>query len=31
LNYQTGVNKNDKPFQASFPYLATPWSGKETN
>ncbi len=31
LTYQTGVTKNDKPFQTSFPYLATPWSGKETN
>jgi hypothetical protein len=31
LTYQTGVNKNDKPFQPTFPYLAAPWSGKETN
>ncbi len=30
LTYQTGVEKNDKPFQSSFPYLAAPWSGKET-
>ena len=29
LTYQTGVEKNDKPFQSSFPYLAAPWSGKE--
>ncbi|MCC7506034.1 MAG: DUF4331 domain-containing protein [Saprospiraceae bacterium] len=31
LSYQTGVNANDKPFQASFPYLAAPWRGTETN
>ncbi|MDO8368767.1 MAG: DUF4331 domain-containing protein [Saprospiraceae bacterium] len=31
LTYQTGVEKNDKPFQGSFPYLAAPWSGKETD
>ncbi len=30
LTYQTGVNHNDKAFQPSFPYLAAPWSGKET-
>lgn len=24
-----GVNANDAPFTASFPYLATPWSGHE--
>jgi hypothetical protein len=30
LTYDTGVGKNDKPFQASFPYLAAPWSGSET-
>ena len=27
LSYNTGVGKNDKPFQTSFPYLAAPWSG----
>jgi Domain of unknown function (DUF4331) len=27
LSYNTGVGKNDKPFQATFPYLAAPWSG----
>ncbi len=27
LGYRTGVNKNDKPFQATFPYLAEPWRG----
>ena len=31
LSYNTGVNANDKPFQASFPYLAAPWRGTETN
>jgi len=31
LTYDTGVSKNDKAFKTSFPYLATPWSGKETN
>jgi len=31
LSYQTGVNANDKPFLASFPYLAAPWRGTETN
>jgi len=29
LTYRTGVNKNDKPFQSGFPYLAMPWSGTE--
>jgi len=27
LSYNTGVGKNDKPFQTTFPYLAAPWSG----
>jgi len=27
LTYATGVNENDLPFQASFPYLAAPHSG----
>ncbi len=31
LSYQTGVNENDRPFTATFPYLAAPWSGKETD
>ncbi len=31
LTYRTGVNKNDKPFQATFPYLAVPWRGTVTN
>lgn len=30
LTYDTGVGKNDRPFKSSFPYLATPWSGTET-
>lgn len=31
LSYTTGVNTNDRPFKSQFPYLATPWSGTETN
>jgi hypothetical protein len=31
LSYETGVSKNDRPFKTAFPYLATPWSGTETN
>ncbi|MCB9048232.1 MAG: DUF4331 domain-containing protein [Lewinellaceae bacterium] len=31
LAYSTGVTRNDKPFKASFPYLATPWRGTETD
>ena len=27
LTYTTGVEKNDRPFQTSFPYLAMPHSG----
>ncbi len=30
LSYKTGVNKNDKAFQTSFPYLAAPWRGTES-
>lgn len=30
LTYRTGVNGNDKPFKSSFPYVAAPWSGTET-
>lgn len=30
LTYDTGVSKNDKVFQNSFPYLAAPWGGTET-
>jgi hypothetical protein len=29
LTYSTGVEKNDKAFKTSFPYVATPWSGTE--
>jgi hypothetical protein len=31
LTYSTGVEKNDKPFKTSFPYVATPWQGTEAN
>ena len=30
LTYTTRVETNDKEFKASFPYVATPWSGTET-
>ncbi len=30
LTYRTGVNGNDKPFKSSFPYVAAPWGGTET-
>ncbi len=29
LSYRTGVDKNDKPFKSSFPYVASPWRGTE--
>ena len=29
LTFTTGVDKNDKPFQKTFPYMAMPWSGTE--
>jgi len=29
LSYTTGVEKNDRPFQKTFPYVAMPWSGTE--
>jgi hypothetical protein len=29
LTYRTGVNKNDKTFKTSFPYVASPWRGTE--
>lgn len=29
LSYSTGVEKNDRPFQKTFPYVAMPWSGNE--
>ncbi len=31
LTYETGIGQNDKPFKDAFPYLATPWSGTETD
>ena len=31
LTYRTGVNKNDRAFQSTFPYLAVPWRGTVTN
>ena len=27
LNFATGVERNDLPFSATFPYAATPWEG----
>ncbi|WP_207430167.1 DUF4331 family protein [Sabulibacter ruber] len=27
LSFTTGVEKNDKPFQTTFPYVAEPWNG----
>ncbi len=27
LTYRTGVNKNDREFRTTFPYVALPWSG----
>ncbi len=29
LSYTTGVEKNDRPFLKTFPYVAMPWSGTE--
>ncbi len=29
LNYSTGVEQNDATFKTQFPYLASPWVGKE--
>jgi len=31
LTYTTGVETNDTPFLSSFPYLAMPWRGTETD
>ena len=31
LTYSTGVDANDKAFKDSFPYLASPWRGTETD
>ena len=27
LGYTTGIEKNDAPFKAAFPYVQSPWSG----
>lgn len=29
LNYSTGVEENDVAFKTSFPYVASPWVGKQ--
>jgi len=29
LNYSTGVEQNDVPFKTTFPYVASPWAGKD--
>ncbi|WP_430406547.1 DUF4331 domain-containing protein [Fluviicola sp.] len=29
LNYSTGVEQNDVAFKTSFPYVASPWAGKD--
>lgn len=29
LNYSTGVEQNDVAFKTSFPYVASPWEGKD--
>ncbi|MBL4668489.1 MAG: DUF4331 family protein, partial [Flavobacteriales bacterium] len=29
LNYSTGVEENDTTFKANFPYVQTPWRGKQ--
>jgi hypothetical protein len=31
LTYSTGVEENDKAFKSSFPYVAEPWRGTETD
>ncbi len=31
LGYTTGVEANDKPFQATFPYVAAPFRGTEVD
>ena len=31
LTYSTGVDKNDAPFTATFPYLAMPWRGTDVD
>jgi hypothetical protein len=29
LQYSTGVEENDTTFKATFPYVQTPWEGKQ--
>ena len=29
LSYRTGVNRNDREFRDSFPYVAAPWRGTD--
>jgi hypothetical protein len=29
LNYSTGVEQNDVAFKTTFPYVASPWAGKD--
>ena len=29
LNYSTGVEENDVAFKTAFPYVASPWVGKD--
>ena len=31
ITYTTGVEKNDKQFTGTFPYVASPWRGTEVN
>jgi len=31
LTYSTGVEKNDKPFKSTFPYVASPWRGTDVS
>ncbi|MTB50303.1 DUF4331 domain-containing protein [Lewinella sp. W8] len=31
LTYSTEVEANDRPFNSSFPYVASPWRGTEVN
>ncbi len=31
INYSTRIEKNDAPFQTSFPYVAAPWRGTEVD
>ena len=31
LQYSTGVEQNDAPFQSEFPYMAAPWRGTDVD